>query len=244
MLNAPGGLLGTLGTGADADWLVDPTTLRLGLATQIPSKTAAVTAGVAVPVDGSWTTGFGIGPMGLAPAAVQTALTVTIDRDDPPDRWSVSAVTGSVPAAIWLNTTAALDAPRLVPDALTGLTLTPAPLAPTWSEPVPADRLSVGPAPQRPFAYSTEPIPRTDPFDQGTAWQTVAATLGGADPVVAAARTGILAALRARGLTTAAIVDTATTAAQAAQLFSAAPTLRLLGEQPAPRTAAQGAPTA
>jgi hypothetical protein len=250
VLNAPSGLLRVTTAG---EWLVDPATLRLGLATQVPSKTATVTSGGTsvdtVHVTGSWSSKFGIGPMGLAPAAVETTLTVTIDRVNPkdphvpPDTWTAAAVTGAVPAALWLNTSATLDAPRLVPDALTGLSLTPVPNEPGFSEAVPTGRLTVGPASDRHFAYSAEPVPHTDPFDQAEAWHALAATLGGADPGVAATRSGILTALRARGLNTAIRVDAETTAAHAVQLFSAAPTLRLLGEEPTPRTTSEGAPS-
>jgi len=210
--------------------IVDPARLRLAVALLIPSTTATF-AGRAIP--GTWNAAFGIGPVGVARGGSTVATTITVQRDGQADTqsWLPAAVTGNVPAALWLNTTATLGGDQLVRGVLTGVTLAPSPSAPPTTVTVAVEKLTAGAAApaQRPFAWSAAVAPSTDGFATDDPIQTLQQTL--TDPTVAATRADILSALSGQGLTTADSVDVAGFAAAAEQLLSAPPELRLLGEQ-------------
>jgi len=233
-LHAPSGLLGTFTDGGDTVWRVDPAALRLVVSTQVPSKTAAVATAAPPPLEGSWSTAFGIGPMGVAPADLTVALSVALQRGGAPDgdAWSAAAVTGNVPAGVWLSTSADMDAPAVVEGVLTGIELVPLVPPPDVTVPVDVATLLGDDAPVRALAWSSATPATSDGFAQADAMGEMQRTL--VDPAVSAARASILTALRAQGMATAAAVDVVTFAAQAPELMSSPPQLRLLGETPAP----------
>lgn len=233
-LHAPSGLLGTFTDGGDTVWRVDPAALRLVVATQVPSKTAAVSTAAPPVIEGSWSTAFGIGPMGVAPADLAVALSMALQRGGAPDgdAWSAAAVTGNVPAGVWLSTSADMDAPAVVEGVLTGIELVPVVPPPDVTVPVDVATLLGDQAPVRALAWSSAVPATRDGFDQADALGEMQRTL--VDPAVSAVRASILAALRAQGMTTAAAVDVAAFAAQAPELMSSPPQLRVLGETPAP----------
>lgn len=233
-LHAPSGLLSTFADDDDRVWRVDPENFRLVVATQVPSKTVSVTTGTYPRVEGTWSTAFGVGPMGAAPGDVTVSLAISVTRGGLPDSdgWHAAAVTGSVPSGVWLSTTADMAAPALVADVLTGVEMVPVVAPPDATLPVPLETLLGDDPPVRPFAWSATVPPASDPFDQGDAMGEMQRTL--TDPAVASTRASILASLRRQGMTTADAVDVAAFAAQAPELMSAAPQLRLLGETPTP----------
>jgi hypothetical protein len=233
-IHASSGLLGTFTDEGDFVWRVDPATLRLVVSTQVPSKTASVAAASALAVEGAWNTAFGVGPMGAAPESVSAALSVSLQRDGAPDAddWSAAAVTGNVPAGVWLSTTADMDAPATVSGVLTGIELVPVVPPPDATVPVAVSALLGDDAPVRALGWSSVAPPTSDPFDQGAATGEMQRTL--VDPSVSAVRSGVLRALRLQGLTTAESVDVSGFAAMAPDLMTSPPQLRLLGETPAP----------
>lgn len=232
-VHAPSGLLGTYTDGGDRVWRVDPAALRLVVSTQVPSKTATVAAPNPASPTGTWNVDFGVGPMGAAPADVSVALTITLSRDEGDiGTWEAAAVVGNVPAGVWLSTTADMGAAPLVLDALTGVELVPVVPAPDATLPVPIDTLLGDDPPVRSFAWSAVVPPSADSFDQAGAMTEMQTTL--VDPTVSATRSSILAALRDQGLRTATTVDVSRFAAQAPELMTSPPQLRLLGETPTP----------
>ncbi len=233
-IHASSGLLGTFTDGGDSVWRVDPAALRLTVTTQVPSKTASVWTASSPAVEGAWNTAFGVGPMGAAPDAVAVRLAIALLRGGRPDAdgWSAAAVTGNVPAGVWLSTAAKMDAPATVNGVLTGIELVPVVPPPDATVPVATSALLGDDAPVRTLGWSSVAPPASDSFDQGAAMGEMQRTL--VNPSVSAVRSGVLRALRLQGLTTAESVDVSGFAAMAPDLMTSPPHLRLLGETPAP----------
>jgi len=233
-IHTSSGLLGTFTDGGDTVWRVDPAALRLTVTTQVPSKTASVWTASSPAVEGAWNTAFGVGPMGAAPDAVNVTLATALLRGGQPDAddWSVAAVTGNVPAGVWLSTAADMDAPSTVAGVLTGIELVPVVPPPDVTVPVAVSVLLGDDAPVRALGWSSVVPPTGDSFDQGDAMGEMQRTL--VDPGVSGVRADVLRALRLQGLTTAESVDVAGFAAMAPDLMTSPPQLRLLGETPAP----------
>ncbi|HEX2093695.1 MAG TPA: DUF6603 domain-containing protein [Longimicrobiaceae bacterium] len=232
-IHAPSGLRGTFANDLGPVWRVDPSALRLVVATQVPSKTVTVSTASPVLVEGSWNTEFGVGPMGVAPADVSVSLLVALSRGNAPDddAWSAAAVTANVPAGVWLSTTADMGSGPLVAGVLMGIELVPVVPAPDATLPVAVEALLGDDAPVRAFAWSATMPATGDDFDQDDAMAEMQRTL--VDPAVAATRASLLGALRRQGLATATTVDVDDFATRAPELMSSAPQLRLLGETPA-----------
>jgi hypothetical protein len=225
-LAAAQGLLGT----QDSTWLVDPTHLRIEVATQVPSTTARVTSTDTEPPAGQWNGRLGIGPMGAAPGSITSSLTITLTRaEGGPDSWQATAVNGNVPAGLWQNTSNTMQTQGLVEGVLSGVSLVPAPPAGGQTRPVPLSELETSDPTVRPVAWSAARVPDSDAFDQHDALAIMASSL--IDPDIAATRTTVLAGLRAQGLTTAGSVEVGSFAANAANLLASPPQLRLLGEE-------------
>lgn len=231
---ASAGLIGQL---ADGSLQVDPDTLSLVVATQIPSTAASLVTNATTPVNGVPSTLLGVGPMGVTPGNLSSALTITVTRQDETtgawdadtQSWTATAVTGNVPAGLWANTDASLGNPSLVTDVLTSVTLVPTPPTPDQTLPVPLETLLLDNPPVVAFQWSPVTPPSNDNFDQSTAWQQLAATL--VAPTGAVPQSALLAALQAQGLTTASSVDVRSFAADVKNLLTAPPLLRLLGER-------------
>lgn len=231
-ISAGGGLLSTLASGPQALWLVDPARLSVTIGTRVPSTTATVVTQTTTALPVSWSTSVGIGPMGVAPGELTSGLAIAVDREGTPDDdvWNATPVTGNVPSGVWRQTSNDLHADALVADALTGVTVVPAPPTPDQTLPVSLDALLDDDPPVLGFAWSAVTAPSGDPFDQSTAMQTLRATI--AAPATAAVRTEILAALARQHLDVATSVDVAPLAADAADVLAAPPILHVLGEMP------------
>lgn len=231
------GLVGQSSAGTQ----VDPATLSLAIATQIPGNAATLPNDASTPMAGVPATPLGIGPMGIpaAPAdqgGVTVSLAITTQRLDDdtlewgtdPTQWSATPSLGTAPAALWANTTSSLQNPTLVQPVLTGVTLVPVVPPPATTQPVALAELLDDDAPVETVSWSGATPPTSDDFDPSTAWSTLQSTL--TQPTGSIPQSALLASLRAQGLTTAASVNVAAFAADAQELLSAPPALRLLGE--------------
>lgn len=197
------------------------------LTTQVPSKTLTVD-GTAIDV-GSFNGEFGIGPMGVDPADLQVELIVSTTADVAPF-WSTEPRSAVLPAGVWLNTAAALDAPATVANVLTQVFLSPTAKEPT-NPPLDVQTQQLqasGDYPVVTVQWSDATAPSTDGFGSEDPMAELEATL--ADPDVAAARSAILAGLRRQGLSTASSVDLSGFVSDAPYELDAPPLLRLLGE--------------
>jgi len=228
--SVPAGLLSTLQSGT---WVVDPAHFELVVATLMPNKSGTVTTAAGnTDFTGSANTNFGIGPMGLAPNKVSTGLTVTLTRSNNPDDndWQQEAVYSNVPKGLWLNTSNTPQQQGMVQEVLTGVSLMPDPPAPEQTVAVLLDELtSQSGSPDRTWQWTTPTLP-TQSFDQSNTLNTLATTLN-APQDGTQARTNVLDALRAQGLSTAASVNVSAYAQQVNQLLPAGPVLAELGQE-------------
>ncbi|WP_373872304.1 DUF6603 domain-containing protein, partial [Acrocarpospora phusangensis] len=230
-ISAADGLLGTARQADATVCVVSAASLRVAVATQLPSTSATVVAGDTVTPSGAWTDQLGVGPMGAAPGALDSVLTIGITRGGKPDpsRWTAAATTGGVPKGLYLNTSNQMQTDGTVGGALLGVVLTPSPPTGGSTTPVPVEELLVDDPPHRDFGWSPVTPPDGDTFDQHTAMSRMQSSL--TDRGVAQARRDLLAALRDQGLAVDADVDVADFAANALGLMAAPPQLRLLGEE-------------
>jgi hypothetical protein len=220
---------------ADGGARVDPATLSLAIATQIPSN-AATLPNVPTPMPGVPDTPLGIGPMGIEAGKLAVTLGITTQRWDEqtqtwgadPTRWGATPVLGTAPAALWSNTDSSLQNPTLVQPVLTGVTLAPTASPPAATQPVALQELLSDGAPVS-LAWSGVAPPTSDPFDPTTAWDTVQSTL--TQPSGPIPQSALLASLGRQGLTTATTVNVDSFAAGVQELLTAPPALRLLGEE-------------
>jgi hypothetical protein len=209
---------------------LDPLTFVLNVSTQVPS-TSLTMNGASIP--GSFAQ-LGVGPMNLSAGNVTSVLAVTIDQwdaasgqwtqDDQP--WTMSPVTGSAPAALWANTSAALNNPSLVSNALVGFTVVPGPFNPDQTLPIPVSALLVGPGPTITVTLSGSPAANWNgPYS--SVWQEVQITM--VNPLELP-QSAVLASLAAQGLRALpASVNLASFADEAPDIYTNPPVLAALG---------------
>ena len=229
---APMGIIRTFSQGSASVWSVSAGTLEIRIATLVPSTEVTVAPTMTVKTSRAWTKQLGVGPMGAAAGAFATTLSITIDRDSAldDDDWTATAVLGSVPAGMWLNTSNAMQTKGTVDDVLLGLSLVPAPPGGESTLPVPIAALLADNPPVRNAVWSGATVPYGDSFNQAGAMTQMQSSL--VDKTVAAARSNIIAALQKQGLATKNAVSVANFAKNAPNLLYAGPALRYLGEVP------------
>lgn len=224
-ISAPVGILSTCQHQGEPVWTVNGASLQLVLATQIPSTHVA---GSAAPGQQHWTSSLGVGPMGKAPGALKSVLSVTITRDGEADddAWESTAVLGGVPSGLWSNTGNGIQNNAVITDALQGLTLVPTP-------PRARNRLTVG----------LKTLLEGNPTRIAVAWSSARPAVKGytpADPMgelqrsllqpdVAQRRHDLLGALARQGQDTRTEVQLDAFASRAADLLLDAPVFSALG---------------
>ena len=243
------GLVRTLDPAPDHPvYLVTAETFQCAVLTLIPSKHADARSDPCLvlleseqPIgkDGKTiipATEFGAGPAGLAPAAFQPTLTLTLTVSPSADSvlHAYRRFTNA-PKALWEHKSFDNGVPRVdpasgltqatIPNALTGFTLIPyldreVPTVPTPLESL----LFTHDAQEQRFGWSPGAPPASDPFTD----QTVAGTI--ATPGVADVRAALLDALRDQDVRVTTAVDVSGLA-RATAGDQVAPRLRLLGEQ-------------
>ncbi|WP_437324924.1 DUF6603 domain-containing protein [Sorangium sp. So ce381] len=238
----------------DPDWIVNPETLVLETHSAMPSTEASYTTGDAAnaprttPLSGEWSRAVGVGPVAVAAADFVSRHAISIFRLDGdaedyhfPVELAATPIKRNVPSAPWspsvaLNpnlTTLNAGAP-MIADTLSGFRLS-APLTAPDQTPVPV-RLAILQTTPHPHqgqgAWSAPKVATGDPFDQGRAMDVLTSTVNDARKV-ASTRVGILAALRAQGVTVDPSVNVDALAAHAADVLLSAPVLSYLGEEPA-----------
>lgn len=192
------------------DYLVDPQHFRLTTQALVPGKTLSYNGEEWQPV--TWTTAFGIGPMQLATADVNSAHEVTVCRLTdllPYSGFTPAPVLVRASKAMWLyqpDLGRSLNDGSLLDDCLQGLELRPDIATPTQSVPVDVATLEYGLEGTRTVAWGPDPAPTSDPFGGLDPDVTLAATIGA--PAVADARAPILAELVRNGFELGASIDT------------------------------------
>jgi hypothetical protein len=182
-------------------WRLNPGKSRITITTSVPSKTTTITPAPdnAESLQGL-NTNFGIGPMSLAPSAVQVNLAVTVYYNGVPDtmnRWSVKPLTENIPSGLWLNTSNSMNSNALVKNVLQGIQLTPKPARPDVLAPLPLAQLLFYNIPDpRYFFWSPTVQPASDVFNQAS--YMIANSLN--SPSVMATQNDVLSVLAAQGL--------------------------------------------
>lgn len=192
------------------DYLVDPQHFRLTTQSLVPGKTLSYNGAAWTPA--TWTTAFGIGPMQLGAAGVNSAHEVTVCRLTdllPYGGFTPAPVLVRASKAMWLyqpDLGRALNDGSLLEDCLQGLELRPEIATPTNSVPVDVATLEYDVEGTRTVAWGADPAPSADPFGGLDPDLTLAATIGA--PAVADARSPILAELVRNGFDIGGYLDT------------------------------------
>jgi hypothetical protein len=182
-------------------WRLNPGKSRITITTSVPSKTTTITPAPdnAESLQGL-NTNFGIGPMSLAPSAVQVNLAVTVYYNGVPDtmnRWSVKPLTENIPSGLWLNTSNSMNSNALVKNVLQGIQLIPKPARPDILAPLSLAQLLFYNIPDpRYFFWSPTVQPASDVFNQAS--YMIANSLN--SPSVMATQNDVLSVLAAQGL--------------------------------------------
>jgi hypothetical protein len=182
-------------------WRLNPGKSRITITTSVPSKITTITPAPdnAESLQGL-NTNFGIGPMSLAPSAVQVNLAVTVYYNGVPDtmnRWSVKPLTENIPSGLWLNTSNSMNGDALVKNVLQGIQLIPKPVRPDVLAPLPLAQLLFYNIPDpRYFFWSPTVQPASDVFNQAS--YMIANSLN--SPSVIATQNDVLSVLAAQGL--------------------------------------------
>jgi hypothetical protein len=192
------------------DYLVDPQHFRLTTQSLVPGKALSFNGTTWTPA--TWSTAFGIGPMQLDTADVNSDHEVTVCRLTdllPYDGFTPSPVLVRASKAMWLyqpDLGRALNDGSLLEDCLQGLELRPEIATPTNSVPVNVATLEYDVEGTRTTAWGIDPAPSADPFGGLDPDATLAATIGA--PAVDGARSPILAELVRNGFDIGSYLDT------------------------------------
>lgn len=228
-VSAPVGLLSTL---SDGSWQVNPGALTITANLQIPG-TVLSEVNSASDVTATWTTQLGIGPLGYAAGTLSSVITVTVDFDsvtDTTNTWTIAPILGSVTNGVWVNTSNTMQTNGTTANALVGMTIIPIPQTPDVTAEVPLVLLLLSSdAPDRYFSWSSVVAPTTDSYDQS---QSIAQITGTINTTAVQTRDNILQSLINQGLSVPTDPALPLFAAEAGDLLTAPPQLRLLGETP------------
>ncbi|MBV8193833.1 MAG: hypothetical protein JO339_41895, partial [Alphaproteobacteria bacterium] len=224
-------------------YLVNPERFAAASSSLIPSKTARFNG---TAVDGSWTSHFGVTPMGVAESAIRSTHHLRFEERVGKDGWiafttGISPVIGSVPAALWLGSDGSrsadatgpdLGGQRLVEGTLLGFSLRPAVIPPDVSRPTTLDELLFEDLPDKTFDWlepgRTDLAPPPPPAGEPAGRLTIVRAGGSAivnenyilkalgDADIAARRAAVIAALTARGGRTRGEVDVVAMASRTA----------------------------
>jgi hypothetical protein len=247
-INVGQGLIKTLdNSAADPIYLVNGETFQCVVTSAIPVKTATFASNVSLapqsmqPVDQNGhpiapNTVFGAGPAGLQPSEFNPSITLDVETQEDSNFVAVYRF-NNAPKALWENKTFdANGVPQVdpkttmtqtvVPNTIQGFTLIPVVNSPDYTLPIPLKTLLFTLENNiQPFAWSTASYPTTDSFTS----HTVASTI--VDPAVSSVRTQILSALSGQGIALDTTVQVQSLSNPDNDDLSAAPYLRLLGEQ-------------
>lgn len=232
---ASAGLLVELSkTEGELNWLVDGESFRVAVTSGIPIKHHRFTgAAIAAGTIGSYTTGFGVGPAGIAEADFSSTLEIALDGTEE-SLFLASTTLSNVPTSLWQvrrydskGVAQGVDPLKdtTIPGALTGFALVPTPPPPGPAVIVDQQHLLLTVDTDIvAMDWSTPAVQTGDPFTT----ETVAATIG-AEPATVN-RSALLAAIGRTGLDVASTVDVAVLSDAAASYLQAQPVLRYLGE--------------
>jgi len=233
-INAPNCILSTNVDGVD--WVVNPLTFSLVIATVTPNTQMTLDIGTATPPPFTAAT-LGIAPMALATGKLTVTLAITVEINGQVDQslqWQVVPTFGPVPAALWGGGAPTLSSPSLIAGALTGVTLVPVSAPPDQTMPVTFSLLASDDLNQMPVAtaWSSAAPPSSDDFATVYAGTAAASVIGNTINAAAtsATRLTVLEELALAGFATLSSVDLSAFATAAPTAFAAEPQLRLLGE--------------
>jgi hypothetical protein len=241
-MTAKTGLLKTLPPIANdtdpIDWLVDPKTFVLTVATTIPLKTYTLTAPHIVPADADKgvtpNQDFGIGPTSTTSDDLASSIVITATTNETSvfDAFMNRAAT---PKAVWEKRD--LDGNGVpqnvdpvngttISNVLTGFDLVPTVPPPKHSLPIDLINLQFTTDLQmQTLAWSVPAVQTSDPF---TPAQTVVSTIGG--DRAKGNRSALIDSINRSGFAVRGDIDVATLADPAATYLLASPALRYLGE--------------
>lgn len=175
------------------DYTVDPQLLELYVQTLIPAKSVSLNSTPLAAHNGA----FGIGPMSVPIEKLASELQIEIVRNSVAyDGVEASAVIERAPKALWLHDAApqlTLNNPALIDDVAQGVTIKPAPDAPSHSLPIDIETLLYSPEGSDAMTWGADVAPPTNPYGADDPWTTLTNTI--ADPVIDELRSDIIANL-------------------------------------------------
>ncbi|MFI6820064.1 DUF6603 domain-containing protein [Micromonospora sp. NPDC050187] len=180
--------------------VVDPATLVVATNSAIPASGAVrgtPEREVALPTGGG-RTAFGIGPADLAPGAVTAVHRIVVTHEGMPveDRFDYTPVCRGLPFALWGGRlTPQVTDPALMEDLVTGYELRPRPPAPARAVWVDRAALQADTPLYTREVLTLSPPPRRPVVPDGPAARATTIRAAMADPVVAATRSAVAAAL-------------------------------------------------
>jgi hypothetical protein len=206
---------------------VNPGAFTVTVNLQIPGTVLVDTYGNDVAA--TWTTDLGIGPVGYQPGTLSSQVTITVTcTEEVNNTWTTAAITGSVPNGAWVNVGNTMQTNGTTANALVGCTIIPVPQPPDVTAAVPQQKLLIASdSKNRHFEWSAVVAPSSDTYDQSQALSQLTSTI---NTTAASARNKILAALIHQGLSVPKDPSMPLFAAEAGDLLTAPPQLRVLGE--------------
>jgi len=175
------------------DYTVDPQLLELYVQTLIPAKSVSLNSAPLAAHNGA----FGIGPMSVPIEKLASELQIEIVRNGVAyGGVEASAVIERAPKALWLHDAApqqTLNNPALIDDVAQGVTIKPAPDAPSHSLPIEIETLLYSPEGSDAMTWGADVAPATNPYGGDDPWTTLTNTI--ADPVIDELRSDIIANL-------------------------------------------------
>ncbi|HYH06099.1 MAG TPA: DUF6603 domain-containing protein [Thermoanaerobaculia bacterium] len=175
------------------DYTVDPQLLELYVQTLIPAKAVSLNSTPLAAHNGA----FGIGPMSVGVEKLASELQIEIVRNGVAyGGVEAAAVIERAPKALWLHDAApqqTLNAPALIDDVAQGVTIKPAPDAPSHSLPIVVETLLYSPEGSDAMTWGADLAPATNPYSADDPWTTLTGTI--AAPAIVEVRSDVIANL-------------------------------------------------